>query len=166
MKSSCGVSLVGLSLMAYFYLVWDPLCVSRDQYFLTCQPNGLCPAFVFDSVDARCTRALTLWEIVHSKDRATMWDEQGDDIDFLSFHIRRDGLSQLPIIVNIFETQTPQTIGSSTYFRDVFVHRPVNDILQVDNGWLSEPYPQMTDDNSTVPPHITMHVSSLSPRST
>ncbi|KAN0136615.1 hypothetical protein V8E53_005662 [Lactarius tabidus] len=55
----CGVALVVLSFMIYYYLAWAPLCVRPVVLLRPCvkgQPNGSC--FVNDDLDSRCTRGL------------------------------------------------------------------------------------------------------------
>ena len=93
-KSFCGVSLVGLSLVAYFFLAWNPLCVSHNEHLTLCQPDGLCPVYVVDYIDARCARALTLRKIAHPKDYP-MWEHRLDADNLISafvvsFHENRD----------------------------------------------------------------------------
>ena len=98
LNSSCGASLIGLSLVAYFYLAWSPLCVNNAQMTLYL-PDDLSPAILIDDIDPSCTRALTLWKMAHPKDRHyPMW-EQSDDSDnlvaFLSPHVHRENPRQL-----------------------------------------------------------------------
>jgi hypothetical protein len=61
-SSFCGVSLLGLSLVAYLHLAWDPLCVTQSGHLTLCPPNGLCPLAVImvDYIYTRCARALKL----------------------------------------------------------------------------------------------------------
>jgi hypothetical protein len=59
MRLFCGVALVVLSLMIYYYLAWAPLCVRPVVLLRPCvsgQLNGSC--FVDDDLDSRCTRGL------------------------------------------------------------------------------------------------------------
>ena len=100
-KSFCGVSLVGLSLVAYFYLAWIPLCVHGEQLTMNL-PNGLSPVILVDYIDSPCTRALNLWRVVHFKDRHyPMWEavledgETRESVAFLSLHVHRENPRQL-----------------------------------------------------------------------
>ena len=97
-KSFCGVSLVGLSLVAYFYLAWSPLCVKYNAHMTIDLPEGLRPAILIDYIVSRCTRALTLWQMAHPKNRSyPMWEEFKDDVShtFLSPHVHRENPYQL-----------------------------------------------------------------------
>ena len=97
-KSFCGVSLVGLSLVAYFYLAWSPLCVKYNAHITIGLPEGPRLAILIDYIDSRCTRALTLWQMAHPKDRSyPMWEQFKDDESdaFLSPHVHRENPHQL-----------------------------------------------------------------------
>ena len=97
-KSFCGVSLVGLSLVAYFFLVWSPLCVNYNVHMTFYLPEGLSPVILVDYIDSCCTRALTLWQMAHPKDRSyPMWEQFKDDESnaFLSPHVHRENPHQL-----------------------------------------------------------------------
>ena len=76
----CGVALVGVSLVIYLHLAWVPLCVSRHEHLAVClnatQELESCPVFIVDLIDARCTRALTLWAMDPPD---TMWEERWDE---------------------------------------------------------------------------------------
>jgi hypothetical protein len=75
-KSFCGVSLVGLSLVAHLHLAWDPLCVSHNEHLPLCQPNGHCQVILVDYIDVGCTRAFRMWAIAPLY---PMWETWLDD---------------------------------------------------------------------------------------
>jgi hypothetical protein len=80
MRLFCGVALVGLSLVIYLHLAWVPLCVRRHERFPVCLDAGeeSCQVFIIDYIDARCTRALTLWAMDRPDlMREIRWHEAG-----------------------------------------------------------------------------------------
>jgi hypothetical protein len=76
-----GVALVWLSLVIYLHLAWVPLCVSHHGRMTVCSDGDeSCPVFIVDYIDARCTRALTLWAMDRPQ-AGPMWEIWWDEAE-------------------------------------------------------------------------------------
>lgn len=117
-KPLCGVGLLGLSLMAYFHLAWDPLCVNHNGPMIVCDFDEHCPPITrVDYVDGRCTRALTRWAVAHRGYPMWTWEDRGGKVVLETF-VNRDGPYQMT--AEIYNHTSNHT--DLYKYGDLFVH--------------------------------------------